>query len=157
MSDVVTEVVTTVEPLTEFVSDTVVESIHTVDVLTVSEPEVIVESESLIEILETKSVEILTETQEVVTVLTEGTQGPPGPPGIVEEDIVYAKRLDMISADVFYKGEAAVGSMPGAPVWRIRRVTMTTIGELVDMSEQWADGAADFVHKWDDRASLIYV
>lgn len=156
--DNVTEIVTEVETVEVTEAEVVVEEINTYSLLETFEPESITETEQVVEVVTDSIIESVAESDLVVEVITdEGRQGPPGPPGIVEEDIVYAKRLDMVSSDVFYRGEAQVGSSEDAPVWRIRRVTMVTMGELVDLSEQWADGEAAFVHKWADRASLNYV
>ncbi len=156
--DNVTEIVTEIETITVTEAESVVEEINTYSLLETFEPESITETVQVVEVVTDSITETVAESDLVVEIVTEeGRQGPPGPPGIVEEDIVYAKRLDMVSSDVFYRGEAQVGSSEDAPVWRIRRVTMVTMGELVDLSEQWADGEAAFVHKWADRASLNYV
>lgn len=156
MTDITEEVLTS-ETLTELALDVVVETIITSDVLEDSKVEVIIDSAPVVELLDTFSVEVLEEEKEVTNIITEAEQGPPGAPGIAEEDIVYAKRLDMVTPDMFYRGEAKVGSADSEPVWRIRRVTITSMGEIMDMSEHWADGAAEFVHRWDDRANLNYV
>jgi hypothetical protein len=85
---------------------------------------------------------------------SQGTQGPSGPPGpsLTEEETVYAKRVDMVGDSLIYRGEAAVGSAESAPVWRIRRITLT--GD--DMTEEWAGGNAAFDKAWADRAALGY-
>lgn len=80
----------------------------------------------------------------------QGTQGPPGVSS--EEETVYAKRVDMVGDALIYRGEAAVGAAESAPVWRIRRITLT--GD--DMTEEWAGGTAAFDKAWTDRATLGY-
>jgi len=148
-----------VETVTDIQTETVAETIATLDILSVSEVEVIAETMPLAEVLEVYGTELITETVEIVEVLTEGTQGPPGPPGpagTTEEDMTYARRLDMVSESLMYRGEAAAGSSETDPVWRIRRITVTLSGALVDVSEQWANGDGLFNNVWADRASLSY-
>jgi hypothetical protein len=88
------------------------------------------------------------------------THGQPGPPGrdgadgIAEEDMVYAKRIDFISENEIYRGEAAVGSSENATVWRIRRVVIASDS---DITETWATGNAQFDKAWSDRASYTYI
>jgi hypothetical protein len=80
-------------------------------------------------------------------------QGPEGPPGVSEDEAVYAKRVDFITDNLLYRGEAVVGADPADPVWRIRRITIA--GDN-DVTEEWAGGTALFDKIWDNRASLIY-
>ena len=87
------------------------------------------------------------------TVVAAGWQGPPGPAGIAEEDVVYSKRIDFISDDVLYKGEAPVGSLENSPVWRVRRIIVGADG---DVTEVWAGGSAEFVNTWTGRTGFIY-
>jgi hypothetical protein len=70
-----------------------------------------------------------------------------------EEESVYSKRIDFISETVLYKGEAAVGALEGAGVWRIRKITIANDN---DVTETWAGGTANFDKAWADRATLIY-
>ncbi len=86
-------------------------------------------------------------------VIQAGQQGPRGVPGIAEEDVVYSKRIDFISDDVLYKGEAAVGSSESNTVWRIRKITVSPDG---DVTEVWANGSADFTHSWTGRTGYTY-
>jgi hypothetical protein len=51
-----------------------------------------------------------------------------------------------------YKGEAAVGSLESAAVWRISKITIIDD----DISEVWADGNSNFDNVWDNRLSLSY-
>lgn len=89
----------------------------------------------------------------IQNVITSGLMGVQGPPGIAEEDVVYAKQVDFISDSLFYKGEAAVGSLTSAPLWRVRKTVLAVDG---DVSETWASGNANFDKVWDDRLSLVY-
>jgi hypothetical protein len=82
-----------------------------------------------------------------------GVPGPQGPPGLAEEDVVYAKRVDFITDSLLYKGEAEVGALTSAAVWRVRRLT---IGSDNDVTEEWANGNADFDKVWDNRAGFSY-
>lgn len=74
-----------------------------------------------------------------------------GPPGVSEEDIMYSKRIDFITDNELYRGEALVGSSETSAVWRIRRILINP-----DVSEQWASGNANFDKVWADRLSLTY-
>jgi len=91
---------------------------------------------------------------QVTNILTVGTQGPAGAPGLVEEEIVYAKRVDFISDETLYRGEANPGTLDGANVWRIRKINIAYIDG--DVTETWADGSAAFTKVWDDRLSYTY-
>lgn len=87
------------------------------------------------------------------TAIQTGIQGPKGAPGDSEENNLYSKRVDFITDNLLYKGEAPVGSPESSPLWRIRRIT---IGIDSDVTEVWADGNADFDKVWSDRLSLSY-
>lgn len=86
-------------------------------------------------------------------VLVTGLIGPPGPTAANEEDIMYSKRIDFISDDEFYRGEAVVGSSENNAVWRIRHVTIINN----DVTELWAGGTANFDKVWANRLSLSYI
>ena len=74
--------------------------------------------------------------------------------GLAEGDeIVYSKRIDFITDNELYKGEAAVGSAESSSVWRIRKITIA--GDS-DITEVWASGTSTFDKIWADRATLIY-
>lgn len=119
-----------------------------------------------ISVVEIEPVLISTDNGSIVTVGTESTvvveskkdslvvTGLIGPPGISEEDVVYSKRVDFISDLELYKGEAAVGSLETAAVWRIRQIVLGNDG---DVSEKWASGTANFDKVWADRATLTYI
>lgn len=73
---------------------------------------------------------------------------------VPEEEQVYAKRVDFVSDLLIYRGEAPVGSLESSSVWRIRRITL---GLDDDVTEEWADGDANFDNVWDNRGSLTYI
>lgn len=91
--------------------------------------------------------QVLVVERRVASVVTAGVQGPPG-----GEDVPYARRTDIVSASISYRGEAPPGSSTADSVWRIRRITISGDTSL----EEWADGDARFDNAWDDRASLTY-
>jgi len=94
-----------------------------------------------------------------VRILTVGEVGPPGPPGppgpagSSEENMPYAKRVDFVDDDHFYKGEAAPGSSTAAAVWRI---SYNVLGPDGDVTTTWAGGTGNFDKVWDNRLSLLY-
>ena len=65
-----------------------------------------------------------------------------------------SRRIDFVSETVMYRGEAAPGADEAALVWRIKRVEFDSDG---DVTEKWAEGSAEYVHAWADRASLNYL
>jgi hypothetical protein len=68
-------------------------------------------------------------------------------------DVGYARRFDQASETIAYFGEADLGSSPASAAWRIQRLTLDSAG---DVTVEWADGASDFNHIWDNRAGLSY-
>ena len=80
-------------------------------------------------------------------VTTVGTT-PDSPTALTE----FALRLDEVSPTVSYVGEAAPGTLDSEPKWRIKR--LDTSGSDLDIT--WANGAAEFVHVWNNRAALTY-
>jgi hypothetical protein len=100
----------------------------------------------------------------VSTPAAQGPVGPPGPQGIpgvqgtsglIEgEEIVYSKRVDFISDNLLYKGDATIGSLTSAPVWRIRQISIASLDG--DVTEIWAGGSALFDKVWDNRLNLTY-
>lgn len=96
----------------------------------------------------------LTCPNEALEVIEIGIQGPQGIPGILEEEMVYAKRVDFISDSIVYRGEATPGSTDIEPVWRIHKLTMGTDGDMV---ETWANGSSKFDQIWSNRLSLTYL
>ena len=73
---------------------------------------------------------------------------------ILEEEQVYAKRVDFVGDTVIYRGEAAIGTAESSAAWRIRRITF--VGADEDVVEEWAEGTGSFIHAWEDRAILSY-
>lgn len=90
---------------------------------------------------------------EGTTIVASGAQGPQGPPGIAEDDMPYSKKIDFVTDSILYTGEAAVGSLASASVWRIKR---TIIAGDSDIDVTWADGTANFTKVWADRATYTY-
>lgn len=84
-----------------------------------------------------------------IEVLEVGVQGPSGG----EDEMPLAKRVDFVTDLLIYRGEALPGALDASAVWRIRRLTL---GLDDDVTEEWADGSADFNQIWDNRASLTY-
>jgi hypothetical protein len=104
---------------------------------------------SVLNITESPAVVLNHTTTSVVTVNIPALQGPPGEP--VPE---YTKRFDEVSDVLYYKGEALPGTLESAPLWRIRRIDVTDGGN--DITERFATGVSEFIHVWNNRASLIY-
>lgn len=77
-------------------------------------------------------------------------QGPSGPPG--GEEMKYSKRVDFVSTDTIYKGEAEPGSSEDDAVWRISKITFVD----EDTTEQWAEGNASFDKMWSSRLGYNY-
>ncbi|MDJ0512805.1 MAG: hypothetical protein QNJ62_05110 [Methyloceanibacter sp.] len=59
---------------------------------------------------------------------------------------------DQSSDTIAYLGTAAVGSKTDEASWRIKRITFA--GD--DVTIEFAETTAGFVHKWTERASLSY-
>lgn len=95
------------------------------------------------------SVLVATAATPPVDVVTISTQGPPG---IAEDEVPYAKRVDFIGETDAYVGEANPGTAEATAAWRIKKLTF--VGD--DVETRWAAGAAQFVHAWTDRLTLTY-
>jgi hypothetical protein len=78
---------------------------------------------------------------------------PPSTIPPTDEEMPYSKRVDFITDNELYKGEAAVGSSEADPLWRIRKLT---IGLDSDVTEVWADGNANYDNVWADRLTYTY-
>lgn len=89
----------------------------------------------------------------VTMIVTEAEQGPPGAQGISEDEMTYSKRVDFITDNLIYKGEATVGSLTTDALWRVRKIEIGIDG---DISETWANGNAGFLNVWDNRSLLTY-
>ena len=72
--------------------------------------------------------------------------------GNIPEEEMYALQYDDVGSGVAYLGEAAVGAVTSAAVWRIKKI-VETAGDIV---VTWADGDSDFDNIWDNRLSLSY-
>jgi hypothetical protein len=84
----------------------------------------------------------------------QGPQGLQGPPGVSgEEDVPYSKRIDFVTENELYKGEAAVGSAETSTSWRIKKIVIAGDG---DVAETWAGGTAQFDKTWSLRANYTY-
>ena len=71
-----------------------------------------------------------------------------------EEVSVYTKRIDFVTDNEFYKGEAAVGSSISEGLWRISRVLISSDG---DVSETWVEGTSSFNKIWASRLTYNYL
>lgn len=81
----------------------------------------------------------------------EGPQGIQGPPG--GEELPLSKKVDFITDDEFYIGEALPGTATSVAQWRIKYITVAGDG---DVSVVWADGDDNFDNSWDNHLSLLY-
>ena len=70
-----------------------------------------------------------------------------------EEEVAQAKRVDFITDNLLYRGEADPGKLDSESAWRIRRIT---IGSDNDVTEEWANGDANYNKIWDNRLSYAY-
>lgn len=73
--------------------------------------------------------------------------------GAIDMGNAMSRRTDFVGETLLYRGEAEPGAAESAAVWRIRRVEFAPDG---DVNETWAGGTADFIHAWEDRATLSY-
>lgn len=71
-----------------------------------------------------------------------------------DEEMPFAKRVDFITDNELYKGEAVVGSAEDSATWRIRKIT---IGTDSDVSETWAAGSSAYNKRWSDRLTYTYI
>ena len=120
-----------------------------------TETEILSETSTVVEQLDSIEVDVITD--QVVDIqlleMSAGPPGPAGPPGVSEDEMMYAKRVDFVTDDLLYRGEAVVGSAESASVWRVRRITIGTGG---DVTEEWANGNANFDKTWDGRLGFTY-
>lgn len=72
---------------------------------------------------------------------------------VIEDMDMYSKRVDFVSDNLLYKGEANAGSLESANVWRIRRIEIGVDG---DVTETFADGNSNFDNAWTDRLTKVY-
>jgi len=71
-----------------------------------------------------------------------------------EGTVPTTTRVDFISDDVFYKGEAVPGSSENGAVWKISKTTVAVDG---DVQTLWADGVATATKVWANRADYTYI
>lgn len=71
---------------------------------------------------------------------------------VVQEEELYDIEIDTSVPNVTYVGQALPGTSAASAAWRIKRITETVTGSSVD----WANGAAEFVHSWNDHLTLTY-
>ena len=69
----------------------------------------------------------------------------------VDLEVQYNKIID-VEGNITYIGEALPGTSNSDSTWRIKRIE--TIGD--DIIIMWANGTADFVHSWNNRAIYTY-
>lgn len=93
---------------------------------------------------------VVDETTPIVIELPMGLQGQPG---ISEADMAFARRVDYISDNELYRGEAVAGTLENAAGWRIHKITIAVDD---DITETWAGGVDTFTHRWTDRLTLVY-
>lgn len=62
-------------------------------------------------------------------------------------------KVDVVSFDLQYVGEAPVGAGTNENKWKIKRIQ--TVGNIVSI--QFAQGSLDFINKWDDRTIYTYI
>ena len=63
-----------------------------------------------------------------------------------------ALKLVVVSSTVTYIGLALPGSAISAAVWKVKRLTSTSSG---DLDIEWADSGR-YTQVWADRVSLLY-
>lgn len=66
----------------------------------------------------------------------------------------YTRRLDETDDGTVYIGDAVPGSPEGEAVWRISKMTSDPM--TLDMAVTYAQGTPRFIHKWSERASLLF-
>ncbi len=98
-------------------------------------------------------IEVLENVVEIASVGMQGRPGIPGPPGAsAEDEVMLDVEVDETTPGVTYVGQAEPGTAKSDAAWRIKKVTEAATLTSVD----WANGTAEYVHVWDDRASLVY-
>ena len=71
-----------------------------------------------------------------------------------EDAVPITSRVDFISDDVFYKGEAAPGSLESQAVWKITKTTINPVDG--DVQVLYADGVGTNTKIWNSRAIYNY-
>jgi len=71
------------------------------------------------------------------------------------ESVSLDKEVDFsVDGNTIYKGWAEPGVATSVASWRISRIIITPPED--DVNEIFANGTNEFVHVWDDRATLDY-
>ncbi|MDP2692289.1 MAG: hypothetical protein Q8O88_01455 [bacterium] len=63
-----------------------------------------------------------------------------------------AIRLDEVDSNTLYVGEADVGTVDSASLWKIKKVTTT--GTIIKI--EWADSVQTFTKIWNNRTTYTY-
>jgi hypothetical protein len=72
----------------------------------------------------------------------------------LEAELMQYNRLIDVVGDIQYIGESKPNTATSASEWRIKRIDLTDAGGDIDII--WANGSAEFIHSWDDRATYTY-
>ena len=70
----------------------------------------------------------------------------------VYDPAILSRRVDTVTDDLMYVGEAPSGASESDAVWRIKRITFS--GD--DITIVWPQGNASFAFIWANRAALVY-
>jgi len=76
------------------------------------------------------------------------------PPIEIGAQAGQATRVDFITDNLLYRGEAPAGTADAASGWRIRKITIGAVDG--DVIETWADGNSNYDNVWDNRLSYTY-
>jgi hypothetical protein len=143
----VSEETATVVPDIQYVDIYIVEPSIAVSVVD-ERVDISVEQTEVVLSVENDRIDVSVSEEVVQVIISEGTDAPV----IAEEDEVYDIEVDTSVTNTTYVGQAVPGTPAAAAAWRIKRITETSTGSSVD----WADGAAAFIHSWDDHLTLTY-
>lgn len=139
-TDTITDILELVDEVQEF------ENQDAIDI-------VVMNPNAVTHIVDVPELENVFEIQVADGVIFTSSQGPAGPAGSSEDAMPYAERVDFVGEDVIYKGYAVPGTLDSAPLWRIKKLTLSPDD---DVMTQWAGGNGDFVNVWANRASYSY-
>lgn len=143
----VSEETATVVPDIEYIDISIAEP--TVMVSVVDERvDISVEQNEVVLSVENDRIDVSVSEEIVQVIVSEASDTPV----VAEEDEVYDIEVDTSVPNTTYVGQALPGTPAASPAWRIKRITETSGGSSVD----WADGAAAFIHSWNDHLTLTY-
>lgn len=149
MSVIVNETIVLVDTEAVVINASVIETVTVVNTINASTNTIV--SEAVTIVANTDSYfTVLTNEDSTPIIVYAGSQGLPG---VNEEDIMYSKRIDFVTDNNIFKGEAAVGSLESLAVWRIRQLVIASDS---DVTETWASGDALFNKVWANRATYAY-